>query len=109
MAAEAEQQLSLVPELALQGSLFAEASGSETASGGKTAAARGGRTKANLAAAEPDSADGISLEALQADAAARPRTRQATASEASSESQAANDSAPSSDEPAWAHHKTNIG
>ena len=91
MAAEAEQQLSLVPELALQGSLFAEASGSETASGGQATPARGGRTKANLAAAEPDSADGISLEALQADAAARPRQRREPAANATASPAAATD------------------
>ena len=54
---------------------------------------------------EPEAAShDLSDDELGADAAARPRTRQATASEASSEATAANDSAPSSDEPAWAHH-----
>ena len=54
---------------------------------------------------EPEAANhDLSDDELGADAAARPRTRQATTSEASSESPAANDSEPSSDEPAWAHH-----
>jgi len=54
---------------------------------------------------EPEAAShDLSDDELGADAAARPRTRQATASEASREAPAANDSAPSSDEPAWAHH-----
>ena len=54
---------------------------------------------------EPEAAShDLSDDELGADAAARPRTRQATASEDSSESPAANDSEPSSDEPAWAHH-----
>ena len=54
---------------------------------------------------EPEAAShDLSDDELSADAAARPRQRQATASEASSDSPAANDSEPSSDEPAWAHH-----
>ena len=54
---------------------------------------------------EPEAAShDLSDDELGADAAARPRQRQATTSEASSESPAANDSEPSSDEPAWAHH-----
>ena len=51
---------------------------------------------------EPETASqDLSDDELGADAAARPRTRQTTASEASSESPAASDSEPNSDEPAW--------
>ena len=54
---------------------------------------------------EPEAAShDLSDDELGADAAARPRTRHTTASDGSSEAPAANDSEPSSDEPAWAHH-----
>ena len=57
-------------------------------------------------ASEPEATShNLSDEELGADAAARPRTRQATASEDSSESPASSDSEPDSDKPAWAHHR----
>ena len=56
-------------------------------------------------AIEPEVAShDLSDDELGADAVARPRTRQAPGRETSSETLAANDSEPSSDEPAWAHH-----
>ena len=77
------------PDDALQGNLFgAPEQAAPTAPTGK------------LEAASHDLSD----DELGADAAARPRTRQATSSEGSSDSPAANHSEPSSDEPAWAHH-----
>ena len=79
------------PDDALQGNLF----------GAPEPAA----PSATSTASEPKAAShDLSDDELGADAAARPRTRQATASEDSSESPAASDSEPSSDEPAWAHH-----
>ena len=79
------------PEDALQGNLF----------GAPEPAA----PSATSTASEPEAAShDLSDDELGADAAARPRTRQATASGGSSESPAANDSEPGSDEPAWAHH-----
>ncbi|MGL6134865.1 MAG: DNA mismatch repair protein MutS, partial [Prochlorococcaceae cyanobacterium] len=66
MAAEAEQQLSLVPEATVQGSLFAEP---PAASPNTTSPA------APSAAAPAATANGLDPEALAADAAARPRKR----------------------------------
>ena len=80
---------SQTPDDALQGNLF----------GAPEPAAPSAPTS------EPEAAShDLSDDELGADAAARPRTRQATSSEVSSESPAANDLEPSSDEPAWAHH-----
>ena len=77
------------PDDALQGNLF----------GAPEPAA----PSATSAASDPEGAsDYLSDDELGADAIARPRTRQATSSDASSEPPAANDSEPSSDEPAWA-------
>ncbi|MCU0530067.1 MAG: DNA mismatch repair protein MutS, partial [Cyanobium sp. Prado107] len=109
MAAEAEQQLSLVPEAAVQGSLF-----------GETPAPH----PAPAAAVNPaaPAADGLNAEALAADAAARPRRRRqpgtspaaspptpGTATQPDSDSDSSSDSGadpgPHSDLPPWHHHR----
>ena len=78
------------PDDALQGNLF----GAPEPAAAPTAPA-----------SEPEAAShDLSDDELGADAAARPRTRQATTSKDRSESPASSDSEPSSDEPAWAHH-----
>jgi len=78
VAAEAEQQLSLVPEAAVQGSLFGDATAPASPS-----------APAAAAAAQPSAAaDGLDAEALAADAAARPRRRRQHRPPASSSSSA---------------------
>ena len=77
------------PDDALQGNLF----------GAPEPAAATAPTR------EPVAADhDLSDDELGADAAARPRTRQAAPKEPSSDKQAGSVSEPSSDEPAWDHH-----
>ncbi len=81
MAAEAEQQLSLVPELGLQGDLFGGPPGEPAPSSGR------GRVRPGVEPAEPagvpwpadaSSAPGeLAADALEADARARPRRRAA--------------------------------
>ncbi|MCP9927172.1 DNA mismatch repair protein MutS [Cyanobium sp. CH-040] len=106
MAAEAEQQLSLVSEAAVQGSLFGDIPGPA-------------RRAAPQAAAKPAAtSDGLDAEALAADAAARPRRRRQASpaaagpssqsgapSAASGETAANGPGSPDSDLPPWHHHR----
>ncbi|MEX1324635.1 MAG: DNA mismatch repair protein MutS, partial [Synechococcaceae cyanobacterium] len=101
MATEAEQQLSLVPEATVQGSLFAEAAAASP--------------PAAPAAAPADTAADLDPETLAADAAARPRQRRqpvGTPTPAASAQPCitaapappAAPAAPDSDLPPWHHH-----
>lgn len=81
MAAEAEQQLSLVPEPGVQGSLFAEPSAGTSAP-----------------------PEGLDPKALAADAAARPRQRRQPQPATTTTPGAAGTTSPDSDLPPWHHH-----
>ena len=99
VAAEAEQQLSLMAGLGIQGDLFGEPA---QAKGRKSASHR----KATGASSEPP--EELDPAALSADAAQRPRQRQATSAAAAvpaPETQQPGEApAPESDLPQWHHH-----
>ena len=99
MAAEAEQQLSLMAGLGIQGDLFGE---SAKANGRKSASHRKPTSASSEAPKELDSA------ALSADAAQRPRQRKAAAAtpapEAAEPSETPAAEPADSDLPQWHHH-----
>lgn len=96
MAAEAEQQLSLMAGLDVQGDLF----GAPVQAGGRKSASQRKAVSSSEPTAELDP------EALSADAAQRPRQRKATAAAPEAQEAAATPAAEStaSDLPRWHHH-----
>jgi DNA mismatch repair protein MutS len=118
VAAEAEQQLSLVPELALQGSLFAAPTQEQAQANATAGATASGQRSGGEPASAPDT--DLNPEALHADAAARPRLRRrpqgpsagnpasTTPPEPSAEgspgANSTSESSSDSDLPPWHHH-----